>query len=519
MSSQTLPPPPTYPPPPDSSSLPVPAYSVTDDDSLFARIEQVATLNLPILHAPAPGLQSNFSWRLDMGQACGDEYEACCVENDIVNSFFASIEAGRDDVVADFVSRGLVSPDVTSQHGETPLLAAVRVGKTPMVSRLVALGATVNAFGVSKIANDTGAGQSSYPHRTPLQLAAETGHLALVKVLMEDYGADDGLVAPDGAIALRLAAMNGHRDVVQYLPARRGGAWLRWKTAHQEEMKRVRRALDRIVRFLQVFVWDIPKFLVYTIPKEVGKSVWESRHKVAKWCKRCKDKIVELPSRAKRFALALPGKAKNGAKRAWEGIKGIPPALGNLMKSVWKFLKEIPRVLKECAKGLWELMKHIPPLLKLFAVAIWNVVKAIPGVIKTFFMWIGRGLKSVGEAILNVLTRFLSLLHTALSAVLSFFRSITLKDIWDGFCSLLGAIFIDTPRAILGFFKAFGQMTYDVLKGLFGSLGKLIWYIAAGILWLVNYIPHKLWQCLEAMGRSIRRAFQEVMAYLDPKRM
>ncbi|KAH7161666.1 hypothetical protein EDB81DRAFT_785277 [Dactylonectria macrodidyma] len=519
MSAQTLPPPPTYHPPPDTSSLPVPAYSATDDDSLFARIEQVSTLNLPILHAPAQSQQSHFSWRLDMGDACGDEYEACCVENDIVNSFFASIEGGRDDVVADFVSRGLVSPDVTSQHGETPLLAAVRVRKTPMVSRLVALGATVNAFGVSRIANDTGAGQSSYPNRTPLQLAAEIGHLALVKVLMEDYGADDGLVAPDGAIALRLAAINGHRDIVQYLPARRAGAWLRWKTAHQEEMRRMRRALDGIVRFIQFFVWDIPKFLVYTIPKEIGKSVWKSRHKVAKWCKQFKDKIVELPSRAKKFAVALPGLAKDGAKRFWEGIKAIPSALGNAIKAVWKVLKEVPRVLMEFGMGIWDLMKEIPPLLKLFAKTIWDVVKAIPGVIKTFFMWIGRGLKSVGEAILNVLTRFLSLLHTAVSAVLSFFRSITLKDIWDGFCSVLAAIFIDTPRAILGFIKAFGQMSYDVLKGLFGSLGKLIWYIGAGILWLVNYIPRKLWQCLEAMGRSIRRAFQEVMAYLDPKRM
>lgn len=513
MSAQTLPTPPTSPPPPDSSSEPVPTYSATDDDSLFARIERATAVNIPILHAPAKDFLPDFFRRFDDDfEVRNPKLEAYFLETDIVESFFTSIQAGRDDVVADFVSRGLVSPDVTRQNGETPLLAAVRVGKTPMVSRLVALGATVNAFGVSAIAAKTGDDHASYPKRTPLQLAAETGHLALVKVLMEDYGGDDSLVAPDGAIALRLAAMNGHRDIVQYLPARRAGAWLRWKTAHEAEMKRVRRALGRIVTFFKFFLWDAPKFFVYEIPKEIGKSVWKSRHKVAEWCRRCRRKIVELPGRAKRFAAELPGHVKNGAKQAWEGIKGIPPFLGKMLKAMWKMIKEIPRVVKEFAQGVWKLTKDI-------AKAIWRVLKAIPGVIKTFFLWIGRGLKSVGEAIFNVVVRFFSLLHTAVSAVFSFFRSITLKDIWDGLCSLLRAIFIDTPHAIFGFIKSFGRMTYDVLKGLFGELGQLVWYIGAGILWIVNYVPRKLWQCFAAIGRSIRRGFEEMMAYLDPKRM
>ncbi|KAF7546923.1 hypothetical protein G7Z17_g8083 [Cylindrodendrum hubeiense] len=501
MSAQTLPTPPTAPPPPVSSEEPVPTYSATDEDSLFARIEQTTALNLPILHAPAWDLQAAFSQRLDKGEACGDEYQACCLTNDIVDSFFASIKAGRDDLVADFVSRGLVSPDVTSHQGETPLLAAVRMGKTPMVSRLVALGATVNAFGASLLPPKNDDYGAPCPKRTPLMMAAETGHLALVKVLMEDYGADDSLVAPDGAIALRLAATNGHRDIVRYLPSRRAGSWLRWKTAHEKEMKRMYRAIESIISFLETMFWTVPKFLVYDIPKSIGKSLWKRRHKVAEWCKRCKDKIVELPAQAKRFAVKLPSHVKYAAKQTWEGIKQIPPFLARFFKAIWKVIKEIPHVVKEIS--LW----------------VWRGIKAIPGVVKTFLLWIGRGLKSFGEAIFNVFARFFSLLHTALSAIFSFFRGITLKDIWDGFCSLLRAIFIETPQAIFRFIKSFGQMTYDVLKGLFGTLGKLVWYIGAGIWYLINYIPRKLWECITAIGRSIRRAFQEMMAYLDPKRM
>ncbi|KAH7013175.1 hypothetical protein EDB80DRAFT_709450 [Ilyonectria destructans] len=512
MSAQTLPTPPTNPPPPDYSSEPVPTYSATDDDSLFARIEQSTALNIPILHAPAQDWRAEFSRSFHDGQVLDPRHETYFLETDIVESFFTSVEAGRDDLVADFVSRGLVSPDVTRRNGETPLLAAVRVGKIFMVSRLVALGATVNAFGVSAIAANTGGDHSSYPKRTPLQLAAETGHLALVKVLMEDYGGDDSLVAPDGAIALRLAAINGHRDIVQYLPARRVGAWLRWKTAHEAEMKRVRRALGHIATFFKVIFWEIPKFFVYVIPKELGKSVWKGRHKVAAWCRRCKDTIVKLPGRTKRFAANLPGHVKNGAKWAWEGIKGIPPFLT-------KMIKDISRAVKEFAQGTWKVMKDIPPLLKEIAKETWKHIKAIPGVVKGFFLWIGRGLKSIGEAVFNVVARLVSLLHTAVSAVFSFFRSITLKDIWDGFCSLLRAIFIDTPHAIFRFIMSISDMTYDVLKGLFGFFGQLAWCIGAGILWLVIFVPRKLWQCLAAIGRSIQRAFQEVMAYLDPKRM
>jgi hypothetical protein len=277
-------------------------------------------------------------------------------------------------------------------------------------------------------------------------------------------------------MTLRLAAMNGHREIVEYLPARRGGSWLRWKTAHAAEMKRVRRALRSILTFIRILVWDIPKCLVYDIPAYIGKAVWRRRHRAAAWCKK-------LPSRAKRFVLELPTRLKHGAQNVWKGVKKIP-----------HFLK----------RG---------------AQALWRFIKAIPGVIKIFLLWMGRGVKSVGEALFSVLARVVSLLHTAISAVLSFFRSITLKDVWDGFCDVLRTIFVDMPQAIFDVLLSFVKMTYEVMKSLFGCLGWVLWCIGAGILEFITYLPRMVWACFAAIGRSVRRAYQEVMAYLDPKRM
>ncbi|KAI5459450.1 hypothetical protein BGZ63DRAFT_277943 [Mariannaea sp. PMI_226] len=465
----------------------VPAYSVTSDDSLYTRIEQATALKLPITHAPPPKLQYHTSLLIDDPLARSDETEACSLQRDIVTAFFAAIDAGHDDIVMDFVSRGFVSPDVTSERGETPLLAAVRVSKLPMISRLVALGATVNAFGTSTIPNDARVYPLTYPERTPLMLAAEQGNLALVKVLMEDYGADDSLVAPDGAIALRLAAANGHRDTVKYLPIQRAGAWLRWKTAHEAEMKRIRRALRHIYCFMKTLVWYIPRFIVYDLPVEFSKFVWRRRSHIATWCKNKAVAATRLPGKALRGLVKLPSIIKNEAKEAWKVGKQLP---GWIVKAI-----------KELSK------------------AIWTFIKSIPGVLKDVLLWIGRGLKSVGEAIFSVFAKLLSLIHTIFSAIFSLFRSITLKDVWNGVTYLFRAVFVEMPTAIFKLIMSVGDLTYDLLSNLLGCFGKVLWYLGAAIVWIIQYIPWKLWQCLLAIGRSVRKAFMEIMAYLDPKRM
>ncbi|KAM0234871.1 hypothetical protein ACHAPO_006235 [Fusarium lateritium] len=456
-----------------STDLPVPAYSVTDNDDLLKRIEASSCIEFPILYSPAS--RSTNLQRLTVDADWNTYHEAYRIETDIVDAFFLAIENGHDDVIADFIARGWVSPDTTSRCGETPLIAAVRAGKLPMVSRLVALGASVNHYGRVPSEGKTVAPED-LPERTPLMVAADRGHLALVKVLIEDYGAKHDLIAPDGAIALRLAAMNRHREIVQYLPQFRGGSWKRWMHVHRKQMERLQRAAKRLFNFLRLLFWDCPKLLLYDAPKEVCLAVWKRRHQI-------KNFVKEIPGKIKRGVVAIPGHIKSAGKAVWKGIKKIP----SFLKSVFQ--------------------------------AIWKLLKRIPGGVMTILRWIGSGLKNIGKAIADIFAELVSFLHTTIMAIVTFFRSITLRDIWDGFCYLARAIFIDAPKAIGAFIVSFGKMTYDVLEALFGCLGSCIWEVGVGMLWLIKYIPLRIWTMIEALGISLVKAFEEVMVYVNPKRM
>ncbi|RKL40206.1 hypothetical protein BFJ70_g5437 [Fusarium oxysporum] len=461
----------------ESLRNPLPTYSAVDNDDLLTRIEAAGSVEFPILHSPA-GRPTNLQ-RLTANVDWATYDEAYRVESDIVNAFFSAIEDGHDDIVADFIARGWVSPDTTSRWGETPLNAAVRAGKVPMVSRLVALGASINEFGRARDGNST-VKAADLPERTPLMVAAERGHLALVKVLIEDYGAKHDLIAPDGAIALRLAAANRHREIVHYLPSIRGGAWKRWAVVHKKQMDRVRRAIDRIAKFVRILIWDLPKLLVWDAPKEICRAVWKCRHRVKTFFK-------ELPGKIKDAILEIPSTLKRAAKEVWKGIKELPPLLKSLVKAIFKVLRKI--------------------------------LTGIPGAVMFVLKWIGSGLKGIGEAILNIFVKMFSLLHTAVMAVVTFLRGITLRDVWNGFCHLVRAIFVDAPKAIGAFFVAFGRTSYDVLKAIFGTLGSCIWFIGAGLLWLIHYIPRRIWTMIEAMGTSLVKAWEELMVFVNPKRM
>lgn len=459
-------------PPEDIPSLPT--YSATDNDDLLNRIEASSGVEFPILHSPAS--RSTDIQRLTIDEDWNTHHEAYCIETDIVDAFFRAIENGHDDVVADFISRGWVSPDTTSRYRETPLIAAVRAGKLPMVSRLVALGASVNEYGRVKSEDKRIIQVDDLPERTPLMVAAESGHLALVKVLIEDYGAKHDLIAPDGAMALRLAAINKHREIVQYLPDVRGGSWKRWMHVHRKQMERVRRAAVKLFSFISVLVWYFPKLLLYEAPKELCCAVWRRRHKI-------KDFVKDLPGKIKRGIIAMPGHVKNAGKAIWKGIKKIPSFVKYVSQSLWRVLKEIP------------------------------------GAIMTVLNWIGRGLKSIGEAVSNIFMKFFSFLHTTLMAIVTFLRGITLRDIWNGFCSLVRAIFIDAPKTIGRFILSSGRMIYDVLKALFGILGQFICLIGYFMLWLIQYIPSKIWTIIEATGTSLVKAWEEILVFVNPKRM
>lgn len=246
----------------DDSCLPV--YTETDTGSLTAWLDahpDLAThLNLPLTRHPStpiptcpwdsvPGQGASRRALPTAGGYVSDPSVTATLESDqaqaqtrclhvrdmqarIVASFFAAVGARNAEAVALLVARGLVSPDVRDATGRTPLIAAVEAGDNGTLVRLLAgLGAGVDTIGTSTSTSagpSSGAAGGQSALRTPLMVAAARGRLPLVRLLVEELGADDGIVAPgDGQLALRLAAEAGHREVVDYLPARRGGAWRR----------------------------------------------------------------------------------------------------------------------------------------------------------------------------------------------------------------------------------------------------------------------------------------------------
>ncbi|KAM0327014.1 hypothetical protein ACHAQA_006137 [Verticillium albo-atrum] len=387
-----------------------------------------------------------------------EEYEAALEISEmhikIVSEFYSAVTRRRDDIARQFVSRGYVSPDVPSDIGETPLLAAVRANDGVMLCALAALGATVNGYGAAPTVDSLGIPREGGPQRTPLQHAAAEGRLPLVKVLLEDLGADDALVAPDGEIALRLAARGRHAEVVAYLPARRAGAGLRLRTAGRRATKRVWTILCRVGEALRLVLWECPKCLTYYPMREL----WRSRHKIVGWVKK---EFKAIPRRVKQAGKLV----KETGKLVVEGIKKTPAAVGILLT------------------------------------------------------WIWEGIRGVSVAVVEAVKRVVAALHTVWAAAVDFFKRITLKDVWNGVVAAVRAVFVGLPQAVWRFLRNFSQMSYDALAKLGGFLGKVVWYLLWFLLQTVIWLPKQAWKILVAIGRVIGKGVEEVLVFLNPKRV
>ncbi|KAH7021136.1 uncharacterized protein B0I36DRAFT_29330 [Microdochium trichocladiopsis] len=450
-----------------------------------------------------------------LAQKAKDEHQA-----QIIDSFYDAVRSKNVEVVSRLVSTGIVSPDVTDDIGSTPLIVAVNAGDANMVRCLLQLGAQINALAAyddeehSSSSAPQGLPQSTprylsedarrqrhsrlylrnthdraLPLRTALQVAATRGNLVLVRLLMTtELGggpADDAIIAPDGQLALRLAAANNHREVVEYLPLRRGGEFLRWKDTHALALRRIRRAGASIAQFFAILFWEIPRHLVWTVPKHVlvlpaarlTRYCWRKKDKFPAWCKR---QVTEFPGRAKRF-----GRACNTAAR----------------KSV-KIIARLPEYARDLAAALWKLLKRIPPAGRIAVLWLLNVLRA------------------AGRAAVDVLARFVSLLHTMLLALARFCRGVTARDVLRGLAVLLHSVFVAFPRDVLYDKMLVGgaRAVYDVLKTVFGLLGRVVYWLGEALLQVAVFVPRQVWQIVKALGRSGGKAVDEVMVWVNPKR-
>ncbi|TRX92367.1 hypothetical protein FHL15_006753 [Xylaria flabelliformis] len=409
---------------------------------------------------------------------------------DITEDYFRAIREGNHQIITDLLETNAVTTETDDGVGLTPLLAAVDAGHIETVRFLLEAGADPNAFGVVRGKKERR--PSTYRrhlkkywtprkiYRTPLQLAAAKGNLPVVKLLMETYHADDALIAPDGELALRLASANGHREIVAYLPARRGGGFRRWKTRHDVAMWRAKRAAEGIYEFVKVFTYHVPRFFVWSVPKHVvvlpivRQIKWLHAHR------------AELP----RLVI-------DGLKRFWEGVKAFP-------RDVWDVLKRIPPFMKELAEFIRDTIvatiKGIPKAARIAALWVWNGIKTLMGVIGSAF------------------DRLFSFLHTALVAIGTFFRNITLKNVWDGFVAFAHAVVVEGPRKLWQWMRKFKNVSIKMLKAMWGCFGEFLGFLFWGLVAVITYVPRKLWEILVSMLRSIGYGGKEVMIWINPKR-
>lgn len=398
-----------------------PTYSESDPSMQTWIDELKATVDkgsLPITNAPKGGWPKNSR-----------------LLRKAVGTYFSAIGCKQDEVVALFIGNGIVTANTTCHKGFTPLLAAVSKGNVRTVRGLMDFGANVNAYGRCQLNRSNG---WMGVERTPLQLAASEGNLTLVKLLIEVYHADDATIAPDGQLALRLAVDNGHKEIAAYLPARRGGGWLRWKAHYAKAFQRVKYIWREIKETLEIFLWIIPKYLFWKLPK--GFLLWLKKdwHMFPKWCKK--------------------------------QISSCPDRMMRLGKSVMKAVRATPKIMKTLALRFWALFK------------------------------------TIASGLVGIVKRMVSLLHSALHAITTFFKRVTLRDLAQGLQDLASKILTDLPKAIGKGFKMLLGGCYQTIQG----LAECLWLLA-------TWFPKQFLNILRAMGSSVVTGSQELFVCIHPK--
>lgn len=182
-----------------------------------------------------------------------------------------------------------------------------------------------------------------------------------------------------------------------------------------------------------------------------------------------------------------------------------------LPKQIARLLEKMGRALKKVPKELWLFSKGLGQF-------IWKGIKNSPKAVEIALSWVWSGLQKMGGVMANVFRHFFSFIHTAFVAVASFFRTITLKDVWDGFKSFLHSLFVDGPRKVWEWICAFEKMTLKMLEAMWGCTGWLVWILLRAFIDIFTYVPMKLWEILVSAAGSIVNGFREVMIWIDPKR-
>lgn len=437
-------------------------YTSTDANGFSARLKAfrnnypyypvVPVTRHPITSELSHNQRCTSSISIKSWQSARDEAHA--LQADIITALFASISSKDTTAVTHLISQGLVSPDCPKPNGGTPLMASIRIHSAPTARVLLNLGADPNFVGNAEPDH----GSLCVVERTPLMLAAATGQLVIVRMLVEEFGADDAVVGPKGETALRLAAEAGHRDVVRYLPARRGGAWRRLR--HSKEVVALRRAAKAVGKVVSFLGWDLPRLLLVDIPWEGSRWLWKRRHRVGLW-------VVRV-------------------------VKGIPTGLKDMAKGLRSGLKALPR-------SLWRLM-------------VW-ISQAVPRGWIILSKGLMEGVKRVAHAFAFAARRVVSVLHSFFAAVITLLKNIKLRDVGHDLLVAMEALFVKLPRALWTFISQLFVVADRAIKACFSS------YCIRTLLKLFSIVPQTFWLMLESLWASFGRGLDELITLVNPKRV
>jgi hypothetical protein len=105
------------------------------------------------------------------------------------------------------------------------------------------------------------------------------------------------------------------------------------------------------------------------------------------------------------------------------------------------------------------------------------------------------------------------------SAIVDFFRSITLVDILNGLKTVLCSIFIKLPQMLWSALKSLGRGIENTLVWMFGTLYWIVKWTLWGLQWVALYVPKKLAWIVVSIAGGIGKAFLELWVWISPRSM
>ena len=402
---------------------------------------------------------------------------------DLLRAYFEAIKSGSWDLVARLLTSGLVdanSTGVSLDHvGCTPLTTAVHAKHKNVMILLLENGALVDGWsGLPPLET----WQRGGIMRTPLMIAAAQGDLPTVKWLMEGYGASDAIIAPDGQLALRLAAEAGHEHVVAYLPIRRGGVYLRWKTKQAKLLARIRRLFRELAYVAECVVYHIPRWLI-------SELILRPVRRAIKWCWTRKHLIVPL---LRREVAEMPRRVRRSLQKMLGWVGKVPAKIMGAAKRIWGWVLALPERIR-------------------------NTIKLIPGALQIVWHYVKDCAKTVWEAVRLVLERVASLLHTVVSAVVTFFRYLTLANLWTAALDLLEAVVVTLPVKLWQLVDKVWEVGFKLAKRFFGNVGWVLWLIVYALWRVVIFLPEQLGRVVGAVGEMVVVSWRELRVWWNPK--